>query len=78
VLAAIGVLWVLITPAPDELPCTTGYKSFGVALTASTISVVLQPLYFQSSILRCRSSVQWRGKRTFFNLRLPLLNSQFH
>ena len=44
--AAIGVLCVPITPAPDELPCTTGHKSFGVPLTASTTSVVLQPLHF--------------------------------
>jgi hypothetical protein len=26
VLAALSVMVVLITPAPDELPCTTGHK----------------------------------------------------
>jgi hypothetical protein len=27
ILAAFSVLLVLITPPPDELPCTTGHKS---------------------------------------------------
>lgn len=45
VVAALGVLWVLVTPAFDELPCTAGHKSFKVwALVASATPIVFQPL----------------------------------
>ena len=44
IVAALSVLWVLATPAPGELPCTAGHKSFAVwGLVASATTVVLQP-----------------------------------
>jgi hypothetical protein len=44
IVAALGLLWVLITPALDELPSTTGHRTFSVlALTASAQPVTVQP-----------------------------------
>jgi len=41
--AAIGVLVVLITPAPDELPCTAGHRHhFNFAVTASSLPLLIQ------------------------------------
>jgi hypothetical protein len=46
ILAALSVLCVLITPWPDELPCTAGHKSTAVwALIASPTPVILPPLH---------------------------------
>lgn len=43
VLAAFSVLLVLITPAPDELPCTTGHKSLLIlAVLANATSALMQ------------------------------------
>jgi hypothetical protein len=44
IVAALAILWVLITPALDELPSTTGHKTFSVlALTASPRPLIVQP-----------------------------------
>jgi hypothetical protein len=44
IVAALGVLWVLITPALDELPCTAGHKLFA----ASALSAAVTPFILQS------------------------------
>ena len=44
IVAALAILWVLITPALDELPSTTGHKTFSVlALTASPQPLIVRP-----------------------------------
>jgi hypothetical protein len=44
IVSALGLLWVLITPALDELPCTAGHKLFAVsALLPNAAPFVLQP-----------------------------------
>jgi hypothetical protein len=42
VLAALALLIVLITPAPDELPCTAGHKSpvFGAMFTNAPLPLI--------------------------------------
>ena len=53
IVAALSVLWVLITPALDELPSTTGHKTFSaLALTASAQPLVVQPALSSSGFLR--------------------------
>jgi hypothetical protein len=42
-LAALSVLVVLITPAPDELPCTAGCKSLQPPAFLASVSAVLVP-----------------------------------
>jgi hypothetical protein len=42
-LAALGVLVVLITPAPDELPCTAGCKSHQPTAFHANVNAVLVP-----------------------------------
>ena len=42
-LAALSVLVVLITPAPDELPCTAGCKSHQPPAFLANVSAVLVP-----------------------------------
>jgi hypothetical protein len=52
IVAALCVLWVLATPAPDELPSTTGYKMLAVlALTASAQPLIVQPTVSRSGFL---------------------------
>jgi hypothetical protein len=52
VVAALGVLWVLITPALDELPCTAGHKLFAVsALVANATPFILQPFQSDASFM---------------------------
>lgn len=43
ILAALSVLVVLITPAPDELPCTAGCKSLQPTAFVGSVSAVLVP-----------------------------------
>jgi hypothetical protein len=46
ILAALSVFAVLITPAPDELPCTTAHKSLQPQLFLANItSVLAQPVH---------------------------------
>jgi hypothetical protein len=52
IVAALCVLWVLITPALDELPSTTGYKMLAVlTLTANAQPLILQPNLSSSGVL---------------------------
>lgn len=44
VLAAVGVMIVLITPAPDELPCTLGHKLAPLPALLATATVGLVQL----------------------------------
>ena len=45
VLVAVSVMIVLITPAPDELPCTVGHKLAPLqALLAMATADLLQPI----------------------------------
>jgi hypothetical protein len=45
ILAALSVLVVLITPAPDELPCTAVHKSpLAPAFLGNVTSVLVQPI----------------------------------
>jgi len=45
ILAGLSVLVVLITPAPDELPCTAAHKSsLAPAVLANVPSVLVQPI----------------------------------
>jgi hypothetical protein len=43
ILAVLSVLVVLITPAPDELPCTTGCKSLQPPAFVVNMSAALVP-----------------------------------
>jgi hypothetical protein len=46
IIAAVGVLVVLITPAPDELPCTASHKAhLAPAHSVNAISVLFQPIF---------------------------------
>lgn len=50
IVAALSVLWVLVTPAPDELPCT-GHKSPAfLAAVATASSVALLPLHSSETL----------------------------
>jgi hypothetical protein len=40
VLAVFAVVFVLITPAPDELPCTAPHGKLPVAVPSAVISIV--------------------------------------
>lgn len=42
-LAALSVLVVLISPAPDELPCTAGFKSLQPPAFLGNVGAVLVP-----------------------------------
>jgi hypothetical protein len=44
-LAAVGILVVLITPVPDELPCTAHRAPLALALSLNLISVLVQPIF---------------------------------
>jgi hypothetical protein len=46
IVAALSVVWVHVTPAPDELPCTAGHKSFAIwAPVVGPMPASLQPLH---------------------------------
>jgi hypothetical protein len=55
-LAALSLLVVLITPAPDELPCTAGFKSpQSPAFLASVSSIVVQPVLVPEQLIPAAS-----------------------